>query len=816
MRKLVDQQLRHNDCGISAIKTVCNVLGVNIGRGIIEEQVPMDNQGATLNSIQQFFDNHGFSTNYKLLDVNSLNGNQSDIQEILPAIVPIKSEVGLHYVVIDQLRNKKFHILDPNEDKSYKLNLQEFKKKAFFTDTDIEFIALEEKLKVAAKHELEKRNLPFPPLTKKQDLLALFNKLTYFSYLVENFGFKNEERENAFLKDLVFNQDLTTVPEHFRSLSLKDQLIQIKAPILLSIKKTELTQEEETEATSNPYIRLIKSIRNIKDIWAIFLVTTIVASIITYLSVFINQILIDHILPSYQLNTLMLFAIGVGIFYIFDLLFRIYKKFISIHLGNALDRYFFSVFDQKLNNYSIMFLQSFNRGDLTERLSDSFKLKTFFLRFFSKIFVNVIIAVFSLSILLVLSWKLTIIVFVVLLSFIAIFYIITPIIKSLERKRFSKKAEFFSKFIEKIDGIQVIKALRLEPYSTDELRSRFDELIKIKTKAKYVGLANSTATSLIITFSTLTILIMTSREMILFNSLTLGMIITYLALSGKIFSSFGSLLDANLDIQEHQVILNRFFDFREYKKDDSLLGSTKNKKKPKAKNSLSENMGKIKDAPFESLQVQNVSFSYIESKMILNDINLEIKKGERIYIQGENGSGKSTFCKIIGLLYEPSSGNVLFNGLDFELYDRKKLANKVVFVSGEDLIFNDSLLFNITFGRSISIETLIEYAKVLNFYDFINEKPEKFNYVIQENGRNLSTGQRRKLLLLRALMTDADLIILDEIFNGMDKFSKDRAEVLLDFIPEKAFVIISHIPLNNLRLDKKYLLENGRLLNQTT
>jgi len=165
------------------------------------------------------------------------------------------------------------------------------------------------------------------------------------------------------------------------------------------------------------YLRLLKGLKTSKKLWYIYIFTAVFAATVTQLAVFINQILIDKVLPSFQLNILVLFAVGVGIFRIFNLVISQYKKFIQIHLGNVLDKFFLGTFDQKLNDFSIGFIQTFRRGDLTERLSDSRKLKNFFLRFFTRILVDVIVSIYSLFILIFIDWKLTSIVLVVMILF---------------------------------------------------------------------------------------------------------------------------------------------------------------------------------------------------------------------------------------------------------------------------------------------------------------------------------------------------------------------------------------------------------------
>ncbi|HFA52202.1 MAG TPA: ATP-binding cassette domain-containing protein [Bacteroidetes bacterium] len=797
---VIDQQLRTNDCGISAIKTTCNALGVGISRQMIEDKVPLDQQGATLESMDKFFREFGFETKFQLLDVHSLDDNEEEINSLCPFITPVIAKRGLHYVVIEKLREGQFFVLDPAEATRYKLNLQEFKHRTFFSQSMLDLVELKDILQVKISEELAARSIEMPENASGKALTEMFNKLNYFNYVQGNYPFLDEATENAFLTDLLHNQDMEAVPKNFRSLKAIGKQIEVQAPILLSVKKTEKTVQPDgtEEGEENVYLKLFRSIRGIRDLWAIFIATTFIAAGITYVAVFINQILIDYVLPSYQINTLVLFAVGVGVFYLFDLIFSGFKRYFSIHLGNVFDKYFLSVFDQRLNNYSVRYLDSFRRGDLVERLSDSMKIKSFFMTFFSKIFVNVVVAVFSIAILMAISWKLTMVVFLVLFVFAGLFFGLTPHIKKLERQRFARKADFFSRFIEKIEGIQVIKSLQLEHYSTDEIKSNINALIEVRTKSKLLGLFNSIFARIVTSFSTLTIIVLASREMILHHAITLGMIITFIALSRKIFRAFRSLLDYNLSLQEHQVILHRFFDFYDKKQERAALVAR----------------DQIQQFRFDKLELEDLFFAYRDEEYVLSELNLEIVRGEKIWIQGRNGSGKSTLCKILSFLYRPSKGAMRINGMDAGLYDERRLKSKVAFVSADDLIFNESLLFNITFGQQTDIRKLVRLAKAIDFYTFIDKQPEKFNYVLHEKGRNLSTGQRRKLLLLRALMTKADVVILDEIFNGIDKESKFKAEMLLNSIDDRAFIVISHTPVEEIYFDKKYKLKNGYLLEQ--
>ncbi len=798
----IDQQLRSNDCGISAVKTICNLLKVDMPRSYISSQMPLTAEGASLDAIEQFFKKNGFTTKFHLIDVNQLGKELHLLKSQFPCLVPVKVRRGLHYVIIKDYKNSHLEIGDPAKSKSYKLSLEAFKQRAFYTQSVLDIRELKTVLDLKVKDELKKLQFQLPDFLTEKDQVNTFNKLTYFSYLQENFGFKNKKTEQAFLKDLLLYQEIQSIPNNFKNLNQNgDKKISIRSPVLLSVKVTDHIKPPSDNQEQNIYWRLFKSIKGIRQLWTMFLTTTIIAGLITYLAVFINQVLIDHILPSYQLSVLLLFALGVGIFYLFDIVFGSFKSYISIHLGNILDEYFIGLFDQKLNNYSIRFLHSFRRGDLTERLKDSMKIKSFFLTFFSKIFINVVIALFSIAILVAINWKLSLIVLLVLGIFTTMFLGLTPIVKRLEQQRFSIKAEFYSRFIEKIEAMQVIRTMRLESYSSSEIIGSMKQMINVRTKAKLVSLFNSSFSSILVSLSTLLIIVLTSRQMILYQSITLGMIITFVALSGKIFRAFRSLLDYNLSLQEHAVILLRFFDFEET--DQPTNGQLPEQQK-------------LHQLHFKSLSFRDLAYAYVDEKYILKDLNFTILRGEKIWIQGKNGSGKSTLCKIMGMLYAPDRGEILINNVDANLYDTELLRSQITLISAEDVLFNDTLIFNICFGRHIDMNKLIYYARAIDFYEFIQKQPNRFNMLIHENGRNLSTGQRKKVLLLRALMMDSSVIILDEIFNGLDYESKLKVENVFNEIENRSFIIISHMPVEGIHFNKKYNLKNGRLFDQCT
>lgn len=792
---ITDPQLKSNDCGISAIKTVFNIYGKNISRKYIEQNIPLEEKGSRILDIKKFFNSNGFNAQFKLFDVNYVPGNEASLQELFPFILPIENKNGLHYVVANELKNKSIKIYDPSKGSQYYLSLQEMKKKSYFNKNHWDLTDTEEKIIAICSQDLSDYQINFENALIENGHATLFNKLTYFKYLKESFGFKDQMAERNFLTDLLKNQEISSVPNNFKILELEKGRIKNNSPLILVVKAIEEEKEAQqsypAEENGNLYWQLFKQLGEYKKLWYIYIFAALFSAATAQIAVFTNQIMIDNVLPTYNLNTLVLFAVGLGIYKIFDIFTTVYKNYVAIHLGNALDKYFLFSFDKKINDSSLSYIHSYKKGDLMERVSDSLKLKSFFMKFFTNILVDVSVSIYSLCILFFIDKTLTLIVLGVMVLFFLWFKFITPYLKQNERLRYMRKADFLSKMMEKVDGIQVIKSFKIERFHSSKIFLSINEYLKIQLRNGYIDLLNKIVVALIVIVSTIFIILFLTKSAIETQIITLGQIVTFIALSSKIFSSLKSILDDNLTLQENEVILKRYLDFDEQIKKVSKKG--------------------IHDFNIEKIELQNLNYGYLPDEFVLKDINLKIKKGEKIKIEGQNGSGKSTFSKILTTLYHPNSGCILINEKDKKFYNDDKMRDKILLVTNEDTLFNDTIQNNIVLGKEIPVSAILDMAKQINFYDFIASKDDGLDFIINENGKNLSNGQRKKILLLRALFSDAELIILDEVLSGMDIKSRNKIEKMIDKDHTKTYIIISHEPITNINFSKKYKIANGEL-----
>ncbi|MHC5226284.1 ABC transporter transmembrane domain-containing protein [Ignatzschineria sp. LJL83] len=828
LKNRIDHQRKHNDCGISAVKTICNILKVDLPREYIESSIEIDFQGTHLEDIAQFFKAHHFEADYKLLDLN-LTDN-AYYQALTPFILPVKRKKEIHFVVVQQVKNGKVKILDPAVKSPYWSTFSEVKKMAFLGESELEYLSTTEKITALVEPLLHEYDIPLKKALEVQSLTDLFNSATYFLYMKESFGFKDFNSEKAFLHDLIFNQEIKHLPKSFRTTTLKKETIKLRAPVILTVKIDDQSAlnrkihqlQTEKPASKNIYWQLFTELGKYQKIWGYYLLMVVIAGSFIQLSVFINQYLIDHILVNKNSAVILAFGIGVLFYQLLNLIMSLSKSWLGIILSKAIDEIFLVKFDQKLNDYSLSYIQSYKKGDLTERLNDSTRLKSFFMRFFTNLLMDSFIVIYTLAILFWLDWKLTFIVIAVIILYIIWFYIITPYLQQNEHTRFLRKADFFSRMFEKLDGIQTLKSGRFEHHFSKKIRENIENLLAIGVRSKKTDLVNRLVVSLISIIATILIMTISAYQAVTFDLMTTGQVITYIALSGKVFSSLGALLEENLSLQENQIILQRYFAFEERSEEETQAspntetsnhslspGIIANNHDSNHDHNSAHQRGTINPIhtlePIQSLELKDISYRYRLDKKALDSINFTIHQHDKIRLIGANGSGKTTLCKILAFLYPPLSGELLINGKAHTEYDYDALKEKSILVSNEDTLFFDTFRYNVTFGREVSSKKIAEMLDLLTLTSLVESHEEGLDFMISENGKNLSTGQRKKILLLRALLHPAEIVILDEVLSGIDADSRKRIENYLNSI-DRTFIIISHEDIEHIQFTQEWVL----------
>jgi ATP-binding cassette subfamily B multidrug efflux pump len=215
-----------------------------------------------------------------------------------------------------------------------------------------------------------------------------------------------------------------------------------------------------------------------------------------------------------------------------------------------------------------------------------------------------------------------------------------------------------------------------------------------------------------------------------------------------------------------------------------------------------------------NIQLENVSFSYVDNEPILEDFSLSIQAGEKIAIVGATGSGKTTITNLISRMYELNSGHIYFDRVDIKDYQLSELQKSVGVVLQDVFLFSDSVSNNITLKNDqISFEQVVEAAKAVGAHDFIMQLPGGYAYQIGERGAQLSVGQRQLISFIRAYVYNPAVLILDEATSSIDTESELLIQKATEKITEgRTSIIIAHRLSTIKNADKILVMEKGKII----
>ena len=222
--------------------------------------------------------------------------------------------------------------------------------------------------------------------------------------------------------------------------------------------------------------------------------------------------------------------------------------------------------------------------------------------------------------------------------------------------------------------------------------------------------------------------------------------------------------------------------------------------------------------PFSrSIQFDNVSFSYEpdddDTRDVLHDVNLEVKAGEVLAVDGSSGAGKSTLVHLIPRFFDVTSGRLLIDGCDVRDVTLASLRSQIGVVAQETVLFNDTVRNNIAYGQpGIAQSAVVAAARAALAHDFISAMPEGYDTVIGERGLRLSGGERQRIAIARALLKNAPILILDEATSALDSESEALVQsALQNLMAGRTVVVIAHRLSTVRRADRIVVLENGTI-----
>lgn len=231
---------------------------------------------------------------------------------------------------------------------------------------------------------------------------------------------------------------------------------------------------------------------------------------------------------------------------------------------------------------------------------------------------------------------------------------------------------------------------------------------------------------------------------------------------------------------------------------------------------LPQKVGADKLGPLEeSVSIKGVSFRYRDGDSeVLSGIDLDIPKGQMVALVGESGGGKSSLIKLVQRLYDPIEGSITWDGTDLRDADIASLRRQIALVMQETVLFNESVAYNISYGKPDAEEDAIREAARVAYADgFIDELPQGFDTLVGERGSILSGGQKQRIAIARAVLADSSLLILDEATSALDTESERLVQMALANLTKgRTTIVIAHRLSTVRQADKIVVLKKGRIV----
>lgn len=365
-------------------------------------------------------------------------------------------------------------------------------------------------------------------------------------------------------------------------------------------------------------------------------------------------------------------------------------------------------------------------------------------------------------------------------------------LRNANKDQLEHSGEFVSFLTESLIGYETVKVNQFEKKAEIKLKKKHDNLLNSVFKVGIINLSQHFSTELILKIGEAAIVSFGILRVIS-GTLSLGNLIAFNSLIIYFFEPVKNLICLQPMLQASIVAFDRLNDIL-----DVPCESTQNNV---------ELMDLRKD-----ITINNLFFSYNEGNSALNGLSLKIKAGERVAFVGESGCGKTTIAKLLLKLYNKDAGEILIGDNSIEDISMNSLRNRISFVSQNTFLFNDTILNNITMynHNDSSPEIIDTICKTCKLDEFIASLPLGYNSILEENGMNLSSGQRQRIAIARVLFRNPDVLILDEATSNLDASTEyDVTSSIEKNYPDVTTIIIAH-RLNTIETcDKIFYISNG-------
>jgi ATP-binding cassette subfamily B protein len=520
-------------------------------------------------------------------------------------------------------------------------------------------------------------------------------------------------------------------------------------------------------------------------------------SVLQLIFPFLTQSVVDVGIQNQNIHFIYMVLIAQLFLFFGKTALELIRSWIILHLSTRINISLISDFFIKLMNLPISYFDVRMTGDIMQRINDHHRIE----RILTTSSLSVLFSVLNMFIMggVLAYYNLKIFAVFFVGSFLYFLWVILFLKRRevLDYKRFAEVSQEQSKVIELINGMQEIKlhnAEKQKRWGWEYIQAR---LFKVSMKSLVLEQTQGIGSNFINELKNI-IIIFLSAKLVIDGQITLGMMMAITSIVGGLNGPIIQLIGFIRELQDAKISLARLSEIHD-KEDETQ-----------------NDIEKVKEIPADyDIVIKDLDFRYIGSDVnVLENLNLVIPANKVTAIVGTSGSGKTTLMKILLKFYEPIKGEINVNKTSLSNITQKAWRNHIGSVMQEGFIFNDTIANNIAIGEDIIDKERLQYAAdVANIKEFIEDYPLRYNTKIGSEGVGMSTGQKQRLLIARAVYKNPEMLFFDEATSALDANNEKEIMEKLDlFFKNKTVVVIAHRLSTVMNADQIVVLEKGKII----
>ena len=552
---------------------------------------------------------------------------------------------------------------------------------------------------------------------------------------------------------------------------------------------------------NNTVLRIISYLKAYKFFLFLAIFLTIGSSIFEIISPKLMGNITTRIFENLKMNTRIDFqyvikiCIILGIVYLFQGVFEFFRGRILVDVTQDLIAKFRREISEKVKYIPTSYYDKNKTGDLLSRMTNDVEtLGKNLQQTISSILSSIVLIVGIFTVMIKISPTLTL----VFLFTLPMTYFSTKFISKKSQGYFRRKSQGLGSMVgfveENFSGSELIKAFNYEKRAEKEFLEINENLYEVSYKASFM-------TGIMLPIMTFisnlgyVMLSIVGGLLVLSGKLFVGDIQAVIQYVRRLANPIEQLAEMASIFQASIAAAERVFEFLDQEPEEEIV-----------KDEI--------ERPVEEIDFKNVYFSYDKKNSVINNLNLHVKKNKTVAIVGSTGAGKTTIVNLLMRFYDIDKGSIKINGIDIRDVSRKNLRSRFGMVLQDSWLFRGTIYENILYGREDATrEEVIEAAKKAYCHSFIEKLPKAYDTVLNEDASNISQGQRQLLTIARALLSDPEILILDEATSSVDT----RTEALIqkamkNLLKERTNFVIAHRLSTIVNSDVILVLDKGDIV----